>query len=48
MLGFVLYSASATSIKHYKYTCTSTKNLTWGRDTEKPEGYLVKVSLKIV
>jgi len=21
---------------------------TWGRDTEKPEGYLVKVSLKIV
>jgi len=24
------------------------KKLTWGRDTEKPEGYLVKISLKIV
>jgi len=45
---FVLYSALAASIKHYKYTCTSTKNLTWGGDAEKPEGYFVKVSLKIV
>ena len=44
----LLYSALAASIKHYTYTGTSTKKLTWGRDAEKPEGYLVKVSLKIV
>jgi len=47
-LPIVLYSALAASIKHYKCTGTPTKTLTWGRATEKPEGYLVKVSLKIV
>jgi len=41
-----VYSALATSIKHHKYTGTSTKKLTWGWNTEKPEGYLVKVFLK--
>ena len=44
----VLYSALAASMKHYTYTGTSTKESTWGRDTEKPEGSLVKVSLKTV
>ena len=41
------YSALAASVKHYKYTGTSTKKQTGGWDTEKPEGYLVKVSLKL-
>jgi len=43
-----LYSALADSIKHYKYTGISTKELTLGMDSEKTEGYIVKVSLKIV